>query len=114
MIFRPPALKSLNSIKRIQSRMMCASFNAKPCSAVISCYSPTNDSNETDIIINVLSALVQHIPKHGVLFSGGDMNAQISKKKKRKYQVLLTQLVKQKLGISCRFFTREQANMPKY
>ena len=42
-------LKSLNSRKRIQPRIMCATFNDNPYTAVISCYSPTNAGDETDI-----------------------------------------------------------------
>ena len=36
------ALKSLNSIERIQTRMMVATFNGNPRATIISCYSPTN------------------------------------------------------------------------
>ena len=72
-----PALKSLNSIDEIQPRMMVATFNSN----LISCYSPTNVSEEMDLIAfyNELSSLVRSIPKHNVLVIGGGMNAQISK-----------------------------------
>ena len=50
MPLSPFALKSLNSIVRISLRMMYASFNGNPCTTIISCYSPTNASDETDII----------------------------------------------------------------
>ena len=35
------ALKSLNSIERIQLRIMYATFPGNPCTTIISCYSPT-------------------------------------------------------------------------
>ena len=72
--------------------MMGATFNGKP-SATIICNSPTNVSDE-------LSPLVRSIPKHNVLVIGGDMNAQIGKK--RKTQIQPTQLVKQKWTTSNR------------
>ena len=47
---------------------MVATFNGNP-SATISCYSPTNVSEETDLIAfyDELSSLVLCIPKHNVL-----------------------------------------------
>ena len=44
------ALKSLNSIKKIQQRMMVSTFNDNPSTKIISCYSPSNVSEETDLI----------------------------------------------------------------
>ena len=68
------ALKAHNSIERIQPRITCASFNSNPC-ITISCYSPTNASDEMDIITfyNELYSLVQHIPKHNILIINGDL-----------------------------------------
>ena len=81
MLIGPSAIKSLNSIKKIQLRMMVAMFNGNPNTTIISCYSPTNVSEETDLITfyNELSSLVCSIPKHNILIIGGDMNVQISK-----------------------------------
>ena len=72
MLMGPWALKSLNIIKKIQPRMMVATINGNPSAAIISCYSPTNVSEETDFIIfyNELSSLVHSIPKHNVLVIG--------------------------------------------
>ena len=72
----PHALKSLNSIDIIQPRMMVATFNGNPCTTIISCYSPTNVSDETDLITfyNELSSLVRSIPKHKVLITSGNIN----------------------------------------
>ena len=60
--------------------MMVATFNGNP-SATIICYSPTNISEESDLIAfyDELSSLFRSIPKHNVLVIGGDMNTQISK-----------------------------------
>ena len=51
------------------------------CSTIISCYSPTNASDKTDLITfyNKLSSLVYTIPNHNILIISGDMNAQIGK-----------------------------------
>ena len=84
MLIGPRALKTLNSIERIQLRMMTATFNGNPRATIISCYSHTNVSEETELVAfyNELSSLVRSIPKHNVLVIGGDMNAQIGKKRK--------------------------------
>ena len=44
----PRALNSLNSIERIEPQMMVATFNGKPRATIISCYSSTNVSEETE------------------------------------------------------------------
>ena len=87
MLFSPCALKSLISIEEIQLKMMCASFNSNPNTTILSSYSPTNASDETDIITfyNKLSSLVQHIPKHNTLIISGDMNAQKAKDENNKF-----------------------------
>ena len=81
MLIGPRALKSKNSIERIQPRMMFATFNGNPSATIIFCYSPTNVSEETELIAfyDELSSFVYSIPKHNVLIIGGDMNAQIVK-----------------------------------
>ena len=50
MLIGPQALKSLNSIKKIQPRMMVATFNSNPSATIISYYSPTNVREETELI----------------------------------------------------------------
>ena len=85
----PRALKSLNSIERIQPRMMVATFKGNPRATIISCYSPTNVSEETELVAfyDELSSLLRSIPKHNVLVIGGDMNAQIGKNRNNKYSL---------------------------
>ena len=76
MLIGPRTLKSLN-IEKIEPRMIVATFNGNLSSTIISCYSPTNFSEETDHIAfyNELSSLARSIPKHNILIIGGDMNA---------------------------------------
>ena len=81
--------KTLNSIERIQPRMMAATFNGNPRATIISCYSPTNVSEETELVTfyEELSSLVRSIQKHNLLVIGGDMNAQIGKNRNNKYSL---------------------------
>ena len=60
---------------------MCTLFDSNTSKTIVSSYSHTDASDETDIITfyDELSSLVRHIPKHNLLIIGGDMNAQISK-----------------------------------
>ena len=69
--------------------MMAATFNGNPKATFISCYSPTNVSEETELVTfyEELSSLVCSIPKHNLLVIGGDMNAQIGKKRNNKYSL---------------------------
>ena len=88
MLIGPRALKTLNSIERIQPRMIAATFNGNPRATIISCYSPTNVSEETEIVTyEELSFLVCSIPKHNVLVIGRDMNAQIGKNGNNRYSL---------------------------
>ena len=69
--------------------MMVATFNGNPRATIISCYSPTNFSEETELVAfyDELSSLVHSIPKHNVLVIGRDMNAQIGKNRNNKYSL---------------------------
>ena len=86
MLIGPRALKILNSIERIQPRMLAVMFNGNPRATIISCYSPTNVSEETKLVTfySELSSLVRSILEHHVLVIGGDMNAQIGKNRNNK------------------------------
>ena len=89
LLIGPTALKTLNSIEKIQPRMMAATFNGNPRETIMSCYSPTNVSEETELVTfyDELSSLVRSIPKHNMLVIGGDMNAQIGKNRNNKYRL---------------------------
>ena len=69
--------------------MMAATFNGDPRATIISCYSLTKVSEETELVTfyDELSSLVSSIPKHNILVIGGDMNAQIRKKGNNKYSL---------------------------
>ena len=69
--------------------MMAATFNGNPRATIISCYSPTNVSEETELVTfyDELSSSVRSIPKHNMLVIGGDMNAQIVKNRNNKYSL---------------------------
>ena len=83
------ALKTLNSMKRKQRRMLTATFNGNPRATIISCNSRTNVSEETELVAfyDELSSLVCSISKHNQLVIGGDMNAQIGKNGNNKYSL---------------------------
>ena len=87
MLISRQTLKSLNSIEKIQLWMLVATFNGNPSTTIISCYSPTNVSDEMDLITfyNELYSLVCRIPKHNILIIGRDMNAQIGKNINNKF-----------------------------
>ena len=89
MLIGPWTLKSLNWLEKIQPRMVVAAFNGNPSATIISCYSPTNFSEETDLIAfyDERSSLVCSILKHNVLVVGGDMNAQIGKNVNHKFSL---------------------------
>ena len=89
LLIGPRALKTLNSVEKIQPRMMAATFNGNPRATIISCYSPTNVSEETELVTfyDELSSLVRSIPKHNMLVIGGDMNAQIRKNGNNKFSL---------------------------
>ena len=67
--------------------MLAATFNGNPRATIISCYSPTHVSEETELVAfyDELSSLVRSIPKHNLLVISGDMNAQIGKYGNNKY-----------------------------
>ena len=69
--------------------MVVATSNGNPSATIISCYSPTNVNEETDVITfyDDLSSLVRSIPKHNFLVIGGDMNAQIGKNVNHKFSL---------------------------
>ena len=67
---------------------MVATFDGNPRATII-CFSPTNISEETELIAfyDEWSFLVRGIPKHNIHVIGGDMNAQIGKNGNHKYSL---------------------------
>ena len=82
MLIGPRALKHLIACERIQPRMLAATFNGNPRATIVTSNSPTNVSEETELVAfyDEISSLVRSIPKQNLLVIGGDMNAQIGKK----------------------------------
>ena len=68
---------------------MVATFNGNPSATIISCYRPTNVSEETELIAfyDELSSLIRSIPKHNVHVISGDMNDQIWKNGNHKFSL---------------------------
>ena len=112
MLLSLNAVNSLNSIEKIQSRMMRASFNGNPYTTIISCYCPTYASEETVTITFYykLYFLVWHIPIHNVLIISGDMNAQIDNDKNNRFCSHNSSNGNGK--ISRRLYTRKLDKMP--
>ena len=68
--------------------MMVTTFNSNSWTTVISCDSPSNVSDETDLITYYeLSSLIHSILKHNILIVGRDMNAKIGKDKNNKFSL---------------------------
>ena len=89
MLLSPRVLKSLNSIEKMQPIIMGVTLNSSPSWTIISCHSPTNARDETDLITfnNEPSSLVRSISKHNVLIIGWDMNARIGKNENNKFSL---------------------------
>ena len=107
------ALETLNSIEIIQLRMLTATLNGNPRATIISCYSPTNVSEETELVTSYdeLSSLVSSIPKYNMLVIGGDTNAQIEKNRNNKYSLHNT---KNRNAQHLTDFMIDKINMPQY
>ena len=69
MAIFPQALKLLNSIERIQPRMMCATFNDKHRITIVFY------SDEIPTFYNGLSSFVWHFFKYSDLTISGNTNA---------------------------------------
>ncbi len=79
MLMSPKAYKALNSMSKICPRIIKANFNGNPVTTVISCYSPTNcsdDRTRTSFYSN-LTYTIKSIPNHNVKIIAGDMNAKV-------------------------------------
>ena len=89
MLIGPITLNTLNSIEIIQPTMMAATINGNSRATIISCYSPTNVSEETELVAfyDELSSLVRSIRKRNMQVIGGDMNAQIGKNGNNTYSL---------------------------
>ena len=66
---------------------MEATFHGNPNTTIISCYSPTNVSEELEVeqFVMELASLTRQIPKHNMLVIGGDLNAHLVKLNNSKF-----------------------------
>ena len=73
----------------IKLRIMAIHFQRNPHTNVMSCYSPTNmsDEQDTERFYTDLTYFIRHIPKHNVLIIGGDFNAHLGKYDRYKYSL---------------------------
>jgi len=73
------SLKCLSSVEKINPRIVSASFTGNPATTIISCYSPTNCSDEDDIsgFYRDLADTISNIPSHNLVLLCGDFNAQL-------------------------------------
>ena len=73
----------------IKSRIMAIHIQGNPKTTLISCYSPTNvsDEQDTERFYNDLTYFIRHIPKYNVLIIGGDFNAHLGKYDDNKYSL---------------------------
>ena len=80
ILLSPRIQNSQNSIEKIQSRMMCASFNDNPCTInlLLQSYQYQWWNRHHHILQRVIF-------QHNVLIIGGDMNAQLGKDENNKF-----------------------------
>ena len=73
-------LPLLESVKKLDERIVKATFKGNSKTVIISCYSPHNNLPEEDVVnfCIKLSEAVKDIPPHAMLIIGGDMNAQVA------------------------------------
>ena len=81
ILLSPKALMSLNSFEKISPRIVIVSFSGNPQTTVICCYSPTNVSDEEEVVrfYDELASLTRAVPKHNILVVAVDLNAKVEK-----------------------------------
>ena len=69
----------INSIDITPPRIKKIHFQGNPQTTVITCYSPTNvsEGTEVDTFYTQLTDTIREIPKHNFLIIGGDFNAHL-------------------------------------
>ena len=79
LLLSPSTTQYLINVEKIIPRIITANFNGNPIMKVISCYSPTNVSDEDDVtdFYNDISSFIRYVPKHNVLIIAGDFNAHL-------------------------------------
>ena len=79
MLVDPRAYGSLLNVKSVSLRMMVATFYGNPKTTIFSCYSPTNFSDEKEVVefYSMLQDVIRQLPKHNVIITAGDLNTQV-------------------------------------
>lgn len=79
ILISPKASENLLSLTKISDRIIIAEFNSNPKTTLISCYSPTNVSDEDNVddFYSSLSRAVLNTPAHNFLLICGDFNAEV-------------------------------------
>ena len=85
MLLGPRVLKFLNSIEKIQPRLMVTTFNGNSSTTIV-CYS-ASDERDLDTFYKEVSSLFRSFPIHNVLIIVGDINAQIGKNENNKFSL---------------------------
>ena len=87
MLLNPQAYNALASVEIITPRILIATINANPKTTVISCYNPTNVSDEVEVerFYENLTSVTRQIPKHNFLVITGDFNAHLGQLDGLKY-----------------------------
>ena len=69
ILVSPRAYGSLLSVESVSPRIMVAAFNGNPMSTIVSCYSPTNCSDEIEAVefYSMLQDVIRQLPKHNVI-----------------------------------------------
>ena len=82
LVVQKQLLPLLTSIKKVNDRILIATFSGNPKTVIISCYSPHNHFpiEEVESFYNELSNVISNLPPHNNLIIGGDFNARITGK----------------------------------
>ena len=70
-------MESINSIKKISSRILRVDLAGNPATTIFSIYSPTNMSSDAiaEQFYDQLSDAIDRTPLHNILLVCGDLNA---------------------------------------
>ena len=74
------AEKSLAEVQSINERILTVHFNGNPNTTVISNYSPTEGSDDSEAHYHKLTDVINSLPKHNVIIECGDFNAHLGEK----------------------------------
>ena len=70
---------ALSEVKPVNERILIAHFNGNPGVTIVVHYAPVEGREEADEHYNILSSVIQEIPKHNLLLILGDFNAHLGK-----------------------------------